>query len=82
VDRNLEETVFLGLRLNRGLDWDRVRQLYGADRLTAYEASLKEVEEMGLLEWRDSVVRLTRRGMLLSNEVFQKFIKLDRKRSS
>jgi len=81
ADRNLEETVFLGLRLNRGLDWDRVRRLYGVDRLTACEASLKEMEEMGLLEWRDSIVRLTRRGMLLSNEIFQKFVKLERETS-
>jgi oxygen-independent coproporphyrinogen-3 oxidase len=82
VTRNLEETVFLGLRLNRGLDWDRVRQLYGTDQLAGCEATLKDMEEMGLLEWQGCVVRLTRRGMLLSNEVFQKFVGLDCNRSS
>lgn len=81
VDCNIEETIFLGLRLNRGLDWGRVRQLYRTDGLTAYKALLEEAEEMGLLEWQDSVVRLTRRGMLLCNEVFQRFIKPDHKRS-
>jgi oxygen-independent coproporphyrinogen-3 oxidase len=72
--RELEETIFLGLRLNRGLDWDQLRRTYEADLLEACEASLKEMAEMGLLRWSDSMVRLTHRGMLLSNEVFQMFV--------
>ena len=32
------------------------------------------IGEAGLVERTDSVVRLTPRGMLLSNEVFQKFV--------
>ncbi len=70
----LEETLFLGLRLNRGIDWRRVCRDFASGRLGAYESTLKEMSGRGLLEWQDSVVRLTPRGMLLSNEVFQNFV--------
>jgi oxygen-independent coproporphyrinogen-3 oxidase len=72
--RNLEETIILGLRLNRGLDWDQLRKSFDTKRLAAHEASFRQLEETGLVEWKDAEIRLTRRGMLLSNEVFQKFI--------
>jgi oxygen-independent coproporphyrinogen-3 oxidase len=77
--RDLEETIFLGLRLNRGVDWDQVRRTYGTADLEGCEQSLRETAGMGLLEWCGSAVRLTRRGMLLSNEVFEKFIDIARR---
>ncbi len=70
----LEETLFLGLRLNQGINWDRVSQQYDPGRLKSYEHSLREMCALGLLEWQDPVIRLTPRGMLLSNEVFQNFV--------
>ncbi|MGH8247293.1 MAG: radical SAM family heme chaperone HemW, partial [Gammaproteobacteria bacterium] len=70
----LQETLFLGLRLNRGLDWPRVRTDFGAAELAEVESSLNSMCAEGLLEWKDSSIRLTPRGMLLSNEVFQEFI--------
>jgi oxygen-independent coproporphyrinogen-3 oxidase len=73
-DEALEETVFLGLRLRQGLDWKALRNLYGNGRVARYEGVLAEMSEHGLLTWRDSVVQLTPRGMLLSNEVFQRFV--------
>ncbi|MBZ5495858.1 MAG: radical SAM family heme chaperone HemW [Acidobacteriia bacterium] len=72
--RDLEETIFLGLRLRRGLDWARVRRNFRTEQLAMCEATLRDMAGAGLLEWHDTVVRLTRRGMLLSNEVFQKFV--------
>ena len=72
--RAFEEMMFLGLRLNRGLDWQRVSREYDSRQLEKFESSLREMTEEGLLEWQDSVIRLTPRGMLLSNEVFQKFV--------
>jgi oxygen-independent coproporphyrinogen-3 oxidase len=70
----LEETLFLGLRLNRGVDWHRLRQNYDSSELEACESSLREMSASGLLEWKDRIIRLTPLGMLLSNEVFQKFV--------
>jgi oxygen-independent coproporphyrinogen-3 oxidase len=70
----LGETLFLGLRLTRGVDWDRLRSGSHGSDLTKYEDALQELRIKGLIERRDSVVRLTAPGMLLSNEIFQLFV--------
>ncbi len=70
----LGEKMFLGLRLCRGLDWRCLRDECESGQKASFESSLSELTGEGLLEWQDSTVRLTPRGMLLSNEVFQRFI--------
>jgi oxygen-independent coproporphyrinogen-3 oxidase len=70
----LAETMFLGLRLNQGLDWREIRRAHETERIADCESSLRDMSALGLLAWEGSVVRLTRRGMLLSNEVFQRFV--------
>jgi len=75
ADREFEEMLFLGLRLRCGLDWDAVRKSHALDRMAACETALQEMAALGLVEWCSSKVRLTRRGMLLSNEVFQQFVR-------
>jgi oxygen-independent coproporphyrinogen III oxidase len=75
--RELEESLFLGLRLSRGLDWEQVCRKFEGKNLAACETPLHELAEAGLIQWQGSTVRLTPRGMLLSNEVFQRFVRLD-----
>jgi oxygen-independent coproporphyrinogen-3 oxidase len=70
----LQESIFLGLRLNRGLDWQEMRAQFDLPELSAYESHFRQFAEEGLLEWNESKIKLTRRGMLLSNEVFQYFV--------
>jgi oxygen-independent coproporphyrinogen-3 oxidase len=70
----LQETLFLGLRLNEGLDWHRVRAEFGDVQTASYDATLREMSGRGLLKWEASSVRLTSQGMLLSNEVFSEFV--------
>jgi oxygen-independent coproporphyrinogen III oxidase len=74
VEQSLSESLFLGLRLTQGVDWDRLRDRYGWDRLAIYETGMQELTQRGLVQWEGSTVRLTASGMLLSNEVFQLFI--------
>lgn len=64
------ETAFLGLRLNEGVDIEAYERRFGA------ELSLKSSEliERGLVETADGRLRLTRKGMLFSNEVFAEFV--------
>jgi oxygen-independent coproporphyrinogen-3 oxidase len=66
--------MFLGLRLNEGLDWPQIRRAHETGRIADCESSLRDMSTLGLLTWEGSVVKLTRRGMLLSNEVFQRFV--------
>jgi oxygen-independent coproporphyrinogen-3 oxidase len=72
-EQALEESFFLGLRLNRGVDLRRVRDEFGevADK---FGATIGELVEDGLLIRSRENLRLTNRGQLLSNEVFGRFI--------
>ena len=78
----LEETVFLGLRMNDGLDLGDLRAQFGA-AAGVFEAALSAATDDGLLESlvdRDTGaerVRLTRRGRAISNEVFARLLLAD-----
>ena len=70
----IEESFFLGLRLNRGVDLKDLRAEFTADAIAAFGPAIDECEDEGLLEKRGGKARLTERGRLLSNEVFAKFL--------
>jgi oxygen-independent coproporphyrinogen-3 oxidase len=70
----LEESFFLGLRLNCGVDLVRLRADFSSQSIAACESAIKECVQEGLLERRGTRVCLTARGRLLSNEVFAKFL--------
>jgi oxygen-independent coproporphyrinogen-3 oxidase len=72
-EQALEESFFLGLRLNRGVDLERMRTEFGADG-ERYNEAITELVADGLLERAENNLRLTARGRLLSNEVFARFI--------
>jgi oxygen-independent coproporphyrinogen-3 oxidase len=68
VERNpLEERFFVGLRLTQGIrpeprEWEH------------FGEPIRRFIEQGLLETEGGVLRLTSRGVMLSNEVFQEFL--------
>jgi oxygen-independent coproporphyrinogen III oxidase len=64
------ESIFLGLRLMRGLDLEDYRTRFGSDLRDEYDADLNRLREAGLIEIDEGLMRLTKRGALLSNEVF------------
>jgi len=68
------EFIFLGLRLNKGIDAAEYKTRFGIDLHQKYSAELKEIRDAGLIETDGRNFRLTRRGMLFSNEVFRVFI--------
>jgi oxygen-independent coproporphyrinogen-3 oxidase len=68
------EFIFLGLRLNKGIDAAEYKTHFGIDLHQKYSAELKEIRDAGLIETDGRNFRLTRRGMLFSNEVFRVFI--------
>ena len=70
----IEETFFLGLRLNEGVDLGKAGQQFGGELSQAYAEIVVELVSDGLLQRGDDVIRLTPRGQLLSNEVFSRFI--------
>ncbi len=70
----LEESFFLGLRLNRGVSLSALKAQFGDAAVSSCDAVMAELVEDGLLEREAYRVRLTARGRLLSNEVFARFL--------
>jgi oxygen-independent coproporphyrinogen III oxidase len=69
----LEESFFLGLRLNRPFSLSTLHSQFG-DTVTKFKPIIEELIGSGLLASDHGLLRLTPRGRLLSNEVFEKFI--------
>ena len=70
----IEESFFLGLRLNRGIDLEELRAELGAGTVAIRESAIQQCVRESLLEQQGAKVRLTPRGRLLSNEVFGRFL--------
>ena len=68
------EFVFLGLRLNEGIALEEYRERSGVDLIERYDAEIRRLADVGLLEISTDRLKLTRRGMLFSNEVFAEFV--------
>jgi len=69
-----EETFFLGLRLNSGVDLQKADEKFGRDAMRPFLTPIAEMLSQGLLAGQGSSLWLTPRGRLLSNEVFERFI--------
>ena len=70
----LEEEFFLGLRLTRGVDLKEIARKFGEAAVEAFAGTISGCADLKLLERGGEVIRLTGRGRLLSNEVFERFI--------
>ncbi|HET6889854.1 MAG TPA: radical SAM family heme chaperone HemW [Pyrinomonadaceae bacterium] len=68
------ESLFLGLRLMRGVDLNAYQTRFGCDVHISHENDLERFREAGLIEYEGNLMRLTRTGALLSNEVFSAFV--------
>ena len=70
----LAEAAILGLRICDGLSLDWILFRFGVDLLDYYKQPVAEMVEAGLLEHTGRQLQLTRRGRLLSNEVFWRLL--------
>ncbi len=68
------EALFLGLRMMQGVDLKRHQLQFGADPRDSHKAELARFREAGLIEYDGDLIKLTRSGTLLSNEVFSAFV--------
>jgi len=64
------ESVFLGMRMMRGINTQKYQERFGADLRDVYRGDLARFRDAGLVEIDDQVIRLTASGALLSNEIF------------
>lgn len=65
----LNEVVFLGLRLTEGISYDAVRTRYGRDLGREKATEIRRLVGQGLLHEDERGIRLTERGLEVSNYV-------------
>lgn len=70
----IEEEMFLGLRLLEGVDLEAFRQKYQVDLKMVYGDVLEPLFEKEYLEWTGKRIRLTSKGLLIANDVFEQFL--------
>ncbi|MGB9859145.1 MAG: radical SAM family heme chaperone HemW [Moorellaceae bacterium] len=72
--QQMAETVFLGLRLLRGLSLKEFRNRFGEELVDVYQKELERLTAWGLVEVQGDHLRLTEKGIPLANEVFVAFM--------
>src|SRR5207249_4775353 len=77
----LEEAFFLGLRLRGGVNQRHIATEFGQEAALGLHETITELVQAGMLSLEKTVIRLTPRGRLLSNEVFEKFIQVEHGRN-
>ena len=73
-DNQIEETMFLGLRVLEGVSKEKFREQFSCELRVVYRKELEKLEQEGLLEEEGDFVRLTSRGIDLSNPVLAEFL--------
>lgn len=74
AERQHEEAWFLGLRLNAGVDLAALDGEFGNAMVAPALGTAKRLEKDGLVSFHRDRIRLTARGRLISNDVFQEFL--------
>lgn len=77
IDRaeDMWETIFLGLRLNEGINTSKFNKRYDDDFMSIYGDVVLELQKDGLVNINGKNIVLTDKGIDLSNRVFIKFSK-------
>ena len=69
------ETMFLGLRLQEGIDLAEASAQTGADLQTRYRQELADLTADGLLHWETPTrIRLDKSAWLIANQIFARFL--------
>ncbi|MCL1817196.1 MAG: radical SAM family heme chaperone HemW, partial [Clostridiales bacterium] len=74
IEEILGEALFLNLRLKKGLNLEDFAKRYGTPAERYYKKPLSRLQRQGLVEIKDGYLKLTKRGILLGNEVFMQFV--------
>ena len=67
------EYLFLGLRLNKGIEINEYQRRFGVNFISEYEEQLDFLKKEDLIIFDGNLIKLTEKGFLYSNEVFTAF---------
>lgn len=70
----MEETMFMGLRLLKGLDIQQFEQRFGQRVTELWPTQIDKLVKNGLLELSDTHIKLTPKGLPIANIVFAEFV--------
>lgn len=73
-EKSMGEAVFLGLRMLEGVNLAEFKNRFGIGAEKAYKKEIEELEEKGLLKVENGYLRLTKKGLLLLNDVSVRFV--------
>ena len=71
---HMEEFCFLGLRMTKGINKEKFREIFNRDIYEVFGDTIKEMTAKGLLQENDGALSLTPMGMKYGNIVFGAFI--------
>ena len=71
---NMEEFMFLGLRLTRGVSRHEFNEKFSIDMFELYDRQIKRNIMLNLMEYNSPYLRLTDKGLDLSNMVMSDFL--------
>ena len=74
VTDEMEEFMFLGLRMMSGISREEFQKKFGKKIETVYEKQIQQLKKDGLIEFVENRIRLTKRGIDISNYVFEQFL--------
>jgi len=75
IKDKVEESIFLGLRMNEGIKFMDFYEKYNIDFKEVYKKEINKLNKMKLIEISDKGMILTQKGREISNSVFVEFIK-------
>lgn len=75
IKDEIEESIFLGLRMNEGIQISDFKEKYNFDFEKEYKNEIEKLSKMELIEIDNNRMKLTQKGREISNSVFVEFIK-------
>lgn len=67
--QKLNEYIMISLRTMEGMDLEKIRSIWGEDKITAMEKKLSILKKSNLLHQKDSIIQLTDKGMLMADGI-------------
>ena len=69
-----KEYFILGLRCTRGVSLKQFVQCFGREALAGYEETIGRICELGLAKRQGEMLALTKKGIDVSNLIFEMFL--------
>ncbi|MBQ7287972.1 MAG: radical SAM family heme chaperone HemW [Candidatus Gastranaerophilales bacterium] len=77
TEEQIEEEIFLGLRKTKGIDFEKINEKFDIDIYEKYKKEFDKFLANGLMQKTQNGIKLTQKGILISNEILCDFIQLN-----